>query len=185
MATDDKIRGCRRKNYVHSAYVEAAIDVNTTFASDRAYWLLIRENVPPPVIERVLQVPRGRVRRKWRQYVDGGTAGSGFASAPTVADRRADHLTSQRVTVALVFQTMLGNDAAVEYLRDAGVPVWTITRVLGSTQRRQSPELLDVYEARGPYSVATRPAANCEVPEVGPMSDPSSGRQGWRVSDPQ
>ena len=166
MATDDRFRGCRRKNYVHSAYVEAAIGVNMIFGSDRAYWLLIRENVAPPVIERVLKVPRGRVRRKWRQYSDSATAGPGSGNVPTAADLRTDRLTSQRVTVALVFQAMLGNDAAVEYLRDAGVPVWTIIRVLGSTRRRQSPELLDVYDATGPYPAASRPAASCEMPEV-------------------
>lgn len=150
MATDNRFSACRRKNYVHSAYVEAAIGVNALYGSDRAYWVLIREKVAQPVIERVLKVPPGRMRRKWRQEVPDGRFGGGVANVQIGADQRADRLTSQRVTVALVFQTMLGNDAAMEYLRDAGVPIWTISRVLGSTRRRQLPELTGACSATEP-----------------------------------
>jgi len=143
LATDDEFRACRRKNYVHSAYVEAAIYVNKSFGSDRAYWMLIRENLGQSVIERVLAVPPGRTRQKQRRHTPVRPRTYGLEYLYLAEDPRVDHLTSQRVGVALVFQAMLGNDAAAEYLRDAGVPIWVIARVLGSTRRRPSAELVE------------------------------------------
>jgi len=143
LATDDEFRACRRKNYVHSAYVEAAIYVNRSFGSDRGYWMLIRENVGQAVIERVLAVPPGRTRKKQHRHAGLRSPAYGLDYPYLGNDLRVDHLTAQRVGVALVFQAMLGNDAAAEYLRDAGVPIWVIARVLGSTRRRPSAELVE------------------------------------------
>lgn len=140
MATDDQFRACRRNNYVRAAYVEAAIRVNAMFGSDRAYWILIREKVPASVIERILKGKKGAVRRKDRRYA----AGSRQPDRKRLpAEGRLDELTSQRIDVALVFQAMLGTDAAAQYLRDAGVPVWITARVLGAAKRRPSPELVE------------------------------------------
>jgi hypothetical protein len=46
------------------------------------------------------------------------------------------------VEVALVFQLMLGTQAAAEYLRNAAVPIWVTERILSSTRRRASPQLI-------------------------------------------
>ncbi|WP_146171880.1 hypothetical protein [Pseudoduganella armeniaca] len=143
MATDDQFRACRRSNFVRAAYVEAAIRVNDMFGSDRAYWILIREKVPAPVIERILQGIKGQVRCKDRRYATrvAGTRERDRDCPP--GNVRSDELTSQRIEVALVFQAMLGTDAAANYLRDAGIPVWITARVLGSTKRRPSPDLVE------------------------------------------
>jgi hypothetical protein len=108
----------------------------------RAYWILIREKVPAPVIERILRQPEGRVRRQDRRYATRRATLREPEQVPLSSDLRVNHLTSQRVEVALVFQSMLGTDAAAEYLRNAGVPIWVTSRVLGSTQRRPSPALV-------------------------------------------
>jgi hypothetical protein len=138
-AMDREHMRCRRKNYVQAAYVEAAVHINQVFGSDRAYWILIRENVPQAVIGRVLRGEPGRVRRKDRRYATRRAT----ILEPEVAalERRKDHMTSQRIEVALVFESMLGVESAKEYLRDAGVPIWVTERVLTSTKRRPSPVL--------------------------------------------
>lgn len=137
---DDKHARCRRHNYVAAAYVEAALHINATLGSDRAYWILMRENVPADVIDRVLRREAGRLRRKDRRY--GARRDAVASPEPPPADARVDTMTSQRVEVALVFQSMLGTNEAAEYLRDAGVPIWVSARVLGSRNRRPSPELV-------------------------------------------
>lgn len=138
--TTDEYKNCRRRNYVHAAYVEAAIHLNTKFGSDRAYWVLLREKVPAPVIERVLKEKAGRVRHKDRRYSTRRPTLEPEPS-PGVPNQRADHVTSQRVDVALIFQSMLNTETAAEYLRNAKVPVWVTVRVLGSGKRRPSPTL--------------------------------------------
>jgi hypothetical protein len=139
---DDAFNGCRRINYIQAAYVEAAIRINQMFGSDRAYWILIREKVPPAVIDRILRGKVAQMRRQDRRYSTRG-AMLGETKHPTLpSDGRVDQLTSQRVEVALVFQSMLGTNAASEYLRNAGVPVWVTARVLGSTKRRPSAVLV-------------------------------------------
>lgn len=139
---DDAYKNCRRKNYVHAAYVEAAIHINKVLGSDRAYWILIRENVPGSVIDRILKGKEGRLRRKDRRYATRRASIHGAEQDPLAADQRGDVLTSQRIEVALVFKTMLGTDAAAEYLRNAGIPIWITARVLGSAKRRPSPTLV-------------------------------------------
>lgn len=53
---------------------------------------------------------------------------------------RKDKLTSQRVEVGLVFQQMLGEQEAKEYMLNVGVPMTVVNRVLGSRSgRRDSP----------------------------------------------
>jgi hypothetical protein len=142
MTIDEDGETCRRKNYVHAAYVEAAIHINKTFGSDRAYWILIREKVPAAVIDRILKGKEGRIRHRDRRYATRRATIQGPEPEPLSSDRRVDHLTSQRIEVALVFQEMLGADAAVDYLRNAGIPVWVAARVLGSTKRRPTPALV-------------------------------------------
>lgn len=139
---DEEYQGCRRKNYVHAAYVEAAIHINKVLGSDRAYWVLIRENVPGSVIERIIKGQDGRLRRKDRRYSTRRATINGSEHDPLSDDQRGDQLTSQRIEVALVFKAMLGTDAAAEYLRNAGVPIWITARVLGSAKRRPSPALI-------------------------------------------
>ncbi|MBB3220722.1 hypothetical protein [Pseudoduganella umbonata] len=139
---DEEYRGCRRTNYVHAAYVEAAIHINKVLGSDRAYWILIRENVPASVIDRIVKSQDGRLRRKDRRYAARRATITGAEQDPLFDDQRGDQLTSQRIEVALVFKTMLGTDAAAEYLRKAGVPIWTTARVLGSAKRRPSPAIV-------------------------------------------
>jgi hypothetical protein len=138
----DDYMPCRRTNYVQAAYVEAAIYINKVFGSDRAYWILLREQLSAAVIQRVLRSEPGRVRRKDRRYATRRATINGPEQEPVIADRRTDHLTSQRVEVALVFDSMLGTDSATEYLRNSGVPAWVTARVLSSVQRRPSPELV-------------------------------------------
>jgi hypothetical protein len=133
---------CRRTNYVQAAYVEAAVHINKVLGSDRAYWMLIRERVPGPVIERVLKGDIGRVRHKDRRYATRRATIQEPELSPAISEVRKDHLTSQRVEVAIVFQSMLGTDAAKDYLRKADVPPWIIERVLNSTTRRSSPALV-------------------------------------------
>lgn len=128
---------------MRAAYVEAAIRVNAMFGSDRAYWILIREKVPAPVIERILKGKKGAVRRKDRRYAAHGAGNRQPNRKRVPAEGRSDELTSQRIDVALVFQAMLGTDAAAQYLRDAGVSVWITARVLGSAKRRPAPELVE------------------------------------------
>jgi len=139
---DEEYTSCRRKNYVHAAYVEAAIHINKVLGSDRAYWILIRENVPASVIDRIIKGKDGRLRRKDRRYVTRRATIAGAGQNPLSDDQRSDQLSSQRIEVALVFQSMLGTDAAAEYLRNAGVPIWITARVLGSAKRRPSPALV-------------------------------------------
>lgn len=133
---------CRRSNYVHAAYVEAAIKINTMFGSDRAYWILIREGVQASVIERVLQGSTERLRRKRSRFSAALCADPGRDPGQQEPRQRIDLLTAQRVEVALVFQSMLGTEPAAEYLRNAGVPVWITARVLGSNRRRPSEPLV-------------------------------------------
>jgi hypothetical protein len=45
-------------------------------------------------------------------------------------NQRKDHLTAQKVEVALVFQQMLSTAEALAYLAQTGVPVLVIERVL-------------------------------------------------------
>lgn len=142
MPVDEEYAHCRRKNYVCAAYVEAAVYINRMFGSDRAYWILIREGTPAPVIERVLKGTEGSVRRKDRRYAARRAAIAGPEQFLPPLDRRTDTLSSQRIEVAIVFQTMLGTNAAAEYLRNAGVPIWLSARVLGSRKRRPSPALV-------------------------------------------
>lgn len=139
---DEEYKACRRKNYVHAAYVEAAIHINKVLGSDRAYWILLRENVPAEVIERIIKGKDGRLRRKDRRYATRRATLNGAELDPLSDDQRGDQLTSQRIEVALVFQTMLGTDAAAEYLRNAGIPTWITARVLGSAKRRPTPALV-------------------------------------------
>ncbi|QBE64479.1 hypothetical protein [Pseudoduganella lutea] len=139
---DEEYKACRRKNYVHAAYVEAAIHINKVLGSDRAYWILLRENVPAEVIERIIKGKDGRLRRKDRRYATRRASITGAELDPLSDDQRADQLTSQRIEVALVFQTMLGTDAAAEYLRNSGIPIWITARVLGSAKRRPTPALV-------------------------------------------
>jgi predicted GNAT superfamily acetyltransferase len=142
MTIDEDGEPCRRKNYVHAAYVEAAIHINKTLGSDRAYWMLIREKVPSAVIDRILKGKEGRIRQRDRRYATRRATIQGPQPEPLSSDRRVDHLTSQRIEVALVFQEMLGADAAADYLRNAGIPVWVATRVLESAKRRPTPALV-------------------------------------------
>ncbi|MBB3224905.1 hypothetical protein [Pseudoduganella umbonata] len=142
MPVDKGNAHCRRKNYVCAAYVEAAIYINKAFGSDRAYWILIREGTPASVIERVLKGNESKVRRKDRRYAARRAIVAGPELVQLPVDRRTDTLSSQRVEVAIVFQTMLGTNAAAEYLRNAGVPIWISARVLGSRKRRPSPALV-------------------------------------------
>ena len=133
---------CRRNNYVHAAYVNAAMRIHGALGSDRAYWMLIREGVPASVIQRVLR-GNGTILRQPRGNGAGRTPLLiGRYSASLAADRRHDRLTAQRVEVGLVFQHMLGTEAAAHYLRDARVPVWLTARVLGSARRRPSEQLM-------------------------------------------
>lgn len=137
---NDEYRACRRQNYVCAAYVEAAVHINKALGSDRAYWVLIREGVPTQVIERILRGQEGRIRRKDQRYA---VRRATIASAQQVqlpSEARTDSLTSQRIEVAMVFQSMLGTNAAAEYLRNAGVPIWITARVLGSKKRRPTAE---------------------------------------------
>jgi predicted GNAT superfamily acetyltransferase len=133
---------CRRTKYVQAAYVEAAVHINKVYGSDRAYWILIREKIPQAVIERVLRGDPGRVRRKDRRYATRRALIQEPIPTNNLSDLRKDHLTSQRVEVALVFEAMLGLEAAKEYLHNASVPIWVSERVLSSTHRRPSPELV-------------------------------------------
>jgi len=139
---DHEYKPCRRTKYVQAAYVEAAIHINKAFGSDRAYWILIREQIPAAVIERILRGNAGRIRRKDRRYTTRRATIQEPELSPNISDVRRDHLTSQRVEVALVFDSMLGTEAAKEYLRNAGVSIWVTERVLNSTRRRPSPELV-------------------------------------------
>jgi hypothetical protein len=135
---------CRRTKYVQAAYVEAAVHINRVYGSDRAYWMLIREKVPQAVIERVLRGDPGCVRRKDRRYATRRATirEPAPANANATSDLRKDHLTSQRVEVALVFESMLGLESAKEYLQSVGVPIWVSERVLCSNRRRPSPEFV-------------------------------------------
>lgn len=133
---------CRRQNYVHAAYVEAAVHINQMYGADRAYWLLIRERVPATVIARVIQGKKRRARRKDRSHATSIPNLPGTLRMPMPEDCRIDQLTSQRLEVALVFQSMLGTESAAAYLRNAGVPIWITARVLGSTKRRPSAALV-------------------------------------------
>jgi len=133
---------CRRMNYVQAAYVEAAVYINKVLGSDRAYWILIQERVPADVIARILSGEEGRVRHKDRRYATRRATINGPEPSVSRSDLRVDHLTSQRVDVALVFELMLGMEAAAEYLRSAAVPVWVTERILSSTRRRASPEIV-------------------------------------------
>jgi len=133
---------CRRANFVQAAYVEAAVHINRTLGSDRAYWMLLRENVPAAVVDRILRGDPAHVRHKDRRYATRRATIRETEVAPATAERRKDQLTSQRVDVALVFNSMLGNDAASEYLRENAVPVWVAERVLHSDNRRPVPEFV-------------------------------------------
>jgi hypothetical protein len=133
---------CRRTKYVQAAYVEAAVHINRVYGSDRAYWMLIREKIPQAVIERVLRGDPGRVRTKDRRYATRRETIREPAPTNAATDLRKDHLTSQRVEVALVFAAMLGPEPAKEYLQSVGVPIWVTERVLSSNRRRPSPELV-------------------------------------------
>ena len=133
---------CRRTNFVQAAYVEAAVYINRTLGSDRAYWILLREKVPAAVIDRILRGDPSCVRSKDRRYATRRATIREPEVAPATADRRKDQLTSQRVDVALVFDSMLGADAAGDYLRDNAVPVWVSERVLYTDNRRRVPELV-------------------------------------------
>lgn len=133
---------CRRTKYVQAAYVAAAVHINRVYGSDRAYWMLIREKVPQAVIERVLRGDPECVRRKDRRYATRRATIRQPAPANTTTDLRQDHLTSQRVDVALVFGAMLGLESAKEYLQSVGVPSRVAERVLCSNRRRRSPELV-------------------------------------------
>lgn len=55
MAPNDQ-PGCRRRNHVHAAYVNAAIRLVRHFAAHRVEAMLLSEGVPRDVIERVLLV---------------------------------------------------------------------------------------------------------------------------------
>jgi hypothetical protein len=134
-------RSCRRKNYVLAAYAEAAAHINKVLGSDRAYWMLIREGAPAHVIQRILEGRKGHVRSKDHSYAV-RRAKVTDAQAAVAPERRVDHLSCQRVEVALVFQSMLSTNAAAEYLRNAGIPIWIAARVLGSAKRRPSRELV-------------------------------------------
>lgn len=133
---------CRRTKYVQAAYVEAAVHINRVYGSDRAYWMLIREKIPQAVIERVLRGDPGHVRTKDRRYATRRETIREPAPTHAASDLRKDHLTSQRVEVALVFAAMLGPEPAKEYLQSVGVPIWVTERVLSSNRRRPSPELV-------------------------------------------
>lgn len=142
MIAEDVCGGCRRKNFVQAAYVEAAVYINRMYSSDRAYWMLMREKVPVQVIERVLNARAGRVRHKDRRYATRReTILTPEPGLPAV-EKRIDHLTFQHVEVGLVFHSMLGIDAANEYLRGAGIPAWVSARVLTSAKRRPSLALI-------------------------------------------
>lgn len=139
---DENSLPCRRTNFVQAAYVEAAVHINRTLGSDRAYWILMREKVPAAVIERILRSDPTCVRRKDRRYSTRRATIREPEVAPEATDRRKDQLTSQRVDVALVFESMLGAQAAGDYLRDSAVPIWVAERVLYSDNRRPVPELV-------------------------------------------
>jgi hypothetical protein len=141
-AMSHEYMSCRRTKYVQAAYVEAAVHINRVYGSDRAYWMLIREKVPQAVIERVLRGDPECVRRKDRRYATRRETIREPAPANATSDLRKDHLTSQRVDVALVFETMLGPEYAKEYLQSVGVPIRVAERVLSSDRRRPSPELV-------------------------------------------
>jgi hypothetical protein len=53
------------------------------------------------------------------------------------ACRRSDRLTAQRVEVAMVFQKMLGDADALEYLMNCGMSEALVARILGQTSRRR------------------------------------------------
>lgn len=142
MENGEDYRRCRRKNYVCAAYVEAAVHINKVLGSDRAYWILIREGVPASVVERILKGQEGSVRSKDRRYAVRRATICGPEQPDHPLDARRDTLTSQRIEVALVFQSMLGTNDAAEYLRAAGIPIWISARVLGSHKRRPSPALV-------------------------------------------
>lgn len=133
---------CRRTRYVQAAYVEAAVHINRVYGSDRAYWILIREKIPQAVIERVLRGDPGTVRRKDRRYATRRATIREPVPTNATSDLRKDHLTSQRVDVALVFEAMLGPESAREYLQNVGVPIWVSERVLCSNRRRPLQELV-------------------------------------------
>jgi predicted GNAT superfamily acetyltransferase len=133
---------CRRTNFVQAAYVEAAVYINRTLGSDRAYWMLLREQVPGAVIDRILRGDPACVRRKDRRYATRRATVREPEVAPATTERRKDPLTSQRVDVALVFDAMLGRDSATEYLRDNAIPVWVLERVFHSGNRRPVPALV-------------------------------------------
>ena len=131
---------CRRTKYVQAAYVEAAVHINKVYGSDRAYWILIREKIPRAIIERVLRADPGRVTEKDRRYATRRATIREPVPTNATSDLRKDHLTSQRVEVALVFEAMLGLESAEEYLQNVGVPTRVSERVLAPTgvDRRQS-----------------------------------------------
>ncbi|TFW20388.1 hypothetical protein E4L96_10480 [Massilia arenosa] len=116
--------------------------INKVMDSDRAYWLLIREQVPQAVIERVLRGAPGQVRKKDRRHATRQATIQEPAPMAGYAERRSDHLTAQRVEVGLVFESMLGEDSAREYFLSSGVPVWVAQRVLATRRKRPSPALV-------------------------------------------
>ena len=62
-------------------------------------------------------------------------------NAPTVAPLRvagrADHLTSQKIEVAIILQAMLGTASAAEYLETNAVDPTVVSRVLYHPQQRR------------------------------------------------
>jgi hypothetical protein len=137
---DKQLFCCRRTNYVHASYVSAAVRIHRAMGSDRAYWMLIREGVAASVIQRVLRADDNALRQPNREPSGRMPLLVGRHHAALVGNRRADGLMARRVDVGLVFQLMLGTEAAAQYLRDARVPAWIAARVLGSALRRPSGE---------------------------------------------
>ncbi len=60
---DPTLACCRRRNYVHAAFVDAAITIQASQGTERATALLQGEGVGTGVIDRVL-APAGRHRRR-------------------------------------------------------------------------------------------------------------------------
>ncbi|WP_426174511.1 hypothetical protein [Massilia sp. TWR1-2-2] len=59
------------------------------------------------------------------------------AVAPLRATGRPDHLTAQRVEVAIILQAMLGTPSAAEYLATNAVDPAVVSRVLYQPQLRR------------------------------------------------
>jgi hypothetical protein len=45
---------CRRKNFIHKAFVEAALKIDCELGRSRAQQILVNENIPEVIIDRVL-----------------------------------------------------------------------------------------------------------------------------------